>query len=217
MSIWETTSFLLSVAVISASGVMAPGPLTAAVISTGTRSRHAGAQAALGHGIIELPLVILIVAGMDKLLASDTFQIIVGVTGGALMLVMAWSMTTTFKYTNPADQPETKKNPRTGALTTGIILTAGNPFFLLWWATVGLALATQARQLGIWAFALFALTHWLCDLIWLEMLSWASFKGATILGPKNYQRITMLCAAALAIFATKFIFVATTNLWTTIT
>jgi len=88
----------------------------------------------------------------------------------------------------------------------GIILSAGNPYFLLWWATVGLALATQATQWGIWAFALFALTHWSVDLIWLQILSWASFKGSVLLGPRGMRIVLMICSAALLVFGLFFIY-----------
>ena len=31
---------------------------------------------------------------------------------------------------------------------TGVVLTGANPYFLFWWATVGLTLATQATKHG---------------------------------------------------------------------
>jgi len=77
---------------------------------------------------------------------------------------------------------------------------------LIWWATVGLALATQATQWGIWAFALFALTHWSVDLIWLQILSWASFKGSVLLGPRGMRIVLMICSAALLLFGLFFIY-----------
>ena len=72
----------------------------------------------------------------------------------------------------------------------GIILTGANPYFLVWWATVGLALTTQAVELGLLAFALFSVVHWLCDLVWLEALSLASHKGTELLGGR-VQRIVL--------------------------
>lgn len=58
--------FLVTTVAISLSGVMAPGPITAATLAAGTRSRHAGVLVALGHLVIELPLVLLLVAGIGK-------------------------------------------------------------------------------------------------------------------------------------------------------
>jgi len=58
------------------------------------------------------------------------------------------------------------------------VLTGGQPYFLLWWATVGLTLTNHAMEWGVLALGLFALVHWMCDLGWLEVLSFAGFKGS---------------------------------------
>ncbi len=95
---------------------------------------------------------------------------------------------------------------RGGPLTAGVVLSAGNPYFLLWWATAGLTLITTARtNFGIWAFVLLALVHWSCDLVWLTALSWASFKGSVLLGPKSQRIVLAVCAAAMAGFGLYFI------------
>ena len=76
-------SFLVYVIGISLSGVMAPGPVTATTIVMGSRNRWAGAIIALGHGIVEFPLIILIVVGLDKILIRPDAQIAGGL-GAAL-------------------------------------------------------------------------------------------------------------------------------------
>ena len=92
-------------------------------------------------------------------------------------------------------------------------MTAANPYFLIWWTTIGLALTTQATQLGIFAFALFVLIHWLCDLIWLEALSLASFRGSKLLGPRTQRIILSVCAAAMLAFGIRFLYTSATKLW----
>jgi threonine/homoserine/homoserine lactone efflux protein len=89
---------------------------------------------------------------------------------------------------------------------TGIVLSASNPYFLLWWATVGLTLAIKARQLGWIAFVLFTIIHWLCDLVWLGILGWGSFKGSAIFGPKAQRIVLGICGAALILFSIIFIY-----------
>ena len=63
-------------------------------------------------------------------------------------------------------------------LWIGVVLSGANPYFLLWWATVGLTLTGRAMEFGVMVLILFALVHWLCDLGWLEVLSFAGFKGS---------------------------------------
>ena len=193
--------FLFKVIIVSLSGVMAPGPVTAAAIAKGQRQRFAGALIAVGHGIIEFPLMILIVLGMDKLLKSSKTQIVIGLAGGAFLLFMAIQMLRDIGKTDY--DPE--KSYKSGPVLTGFLLSVGNPYFLLWWASVGLALATEATQLGIWAFALFAVIHWLCDLVWFQVLSWASFKGSALLGPQTQRIILLVCSLALLFFGLYFI------------
>ena len=193
--------FLLKAIVVSLSGVMAPGPVTAAAIAKGQRQRFAGALIAVGHGIIEFPLMILIVLGMDELLKSAKTQIVIGLAGGAFLLFMAIQMLRDIGKTDY--NPE--KSYKSGPVLTGFLLSVGNPYFLLWWASVGLALATEATQLGIWAFALFAVIHWLCDLVWLQVLSWASFKGSALLGPRSQRIVLLVCSLALFFFGLYFI------------
>lgn len=200
--------FLFEVLVISLSGVMAPGPVTAAAIGMGARSRFAGSLIALGHGVIEFPLIILIVLGAGRVLALSAAQIGIGLAGGIILLIMGVGM---LRELGSAEQSEGRLAGGTPVLT-GVLLTATQPYFLLWWATVGLALASRAADLGIWAFVLFAMVHWLCDFVWLSILSWTSFKGATVLGPRIMRIVLMVCALALAGFGVYFVFRAAAKL-----
>jgi len=136
--------FLLQVFVISLSGAMAPGPVTTAAIALGQRSRYAGLALAIGHAIIEFPLMVLIMLGMDKLLKSTATSIIIGLAGGMFLTVMGIQMLKNlYTSTEPRDKPA-----KTGPVLTGLILSGSNPYFLMWWATVGLTLATRATELG---------------------------------------------------------------------
>ncbi len=194
--------FLIEVVVISLSGVMAPGPVTAAAIAMGTRNRFAGALMAVGHGIVEFPLMILITLGMDKIIKSATAKIIIGFAGGLFLLVMAIQM---LRSLRGAEQQEARIS-RGGPILAGIVLSGGSPLFLIWWGSVGLNLAVTATGFGVWAFALFAIVHWLCDLIWFSILSWASFKGSGLLGPRRQRIVLLICSLALFGFGLFFIY-----------
>jgi threonine/homoserine/homoserine lactone efflux protein len=200
--------FLLKVFVISFSGAMQPGPVTAAAVTIGTRNRYAGLALAVGHVIIEFPLMVLIMLGMDKLLKSPKTQIVIGLAGGVVLLIMGIRMLTGLKTVNDAQYKTVRDKP----VLAGIVLSAGNPYFLLWWATVGLALATNAIEFGIWAFAMFAVVHWLVDCIWFEALSWASFKGSILLGPRGQRKVLLVCSMALLGFGLFFIYNAASGL-----
>ena len=194
--------FLSNVLAISLTGALAPGPVTAAAIGMGARNRFAGSLMALGHGIVEFPLMVLLALGVGGLLTWPSVNIIIGLIGGGFLIFLGVQM---FRGLATAASGGAS-NSRGGPLTAGIVLSAGNPYFLLWWATAGLVLITQARtDFGVWAFVLLALTHWSCDLVWLTALSWASFKGSVLLGPKSQRVVLALCAAAMLGFGLYFI------------
>lgn len=197
MGVW--LPFMAQVVVISLSGVMAPGPITAATLAAGTRSRHAGAQIALGHAIVEWPLIGLIVLGMGAIFERPDVRVAIGLAGGGLLVFMGVQM---LRHLSRVMEPASK-HVATHPVLIGLVLTAGNPFFLIWWATVGLALTLQARSLGWIAFMTFAFVHWLCDLVWLEALSLASHKGAQLVSPKAQRGILGVCAIALVVLGLK--------------
>jgi threonine/homoserine/homoserine lactone efflux protein len=194
--------FLIQVFIISFSGAIQPGPVTASAITMGARNRWAGVLLAIGHGIIEFPLMILIILGLGVIFQKTATQITIGIAGGAVLLYMAYSMFKTAGHFSNLQQGARKDKP----ILAGIILTVSNPYFLIWWATVGLVLTTKATEFGIYAFALFAVVHWFVDLIWVTALSLASFHGTTLLGPKLQTIIVKICAGAMLFFGLFFIY-----------
>jgi threonine/homoserine/homoserine lactone efflux protein len=146
----------------------------------------------------------LIMAGMGKLFESENVKIAIGLAGGAFLVWMAIGMLRELRKHTQTEEPS--KTKAKSPLWIGVVLTAGNPYFLLWWVTIGLALATQARELGVFAFAVFAIIHWLCDLIWLEILSFSSFKGSEFFGPRIQRIILLICTIAIFGFAAWFLF-----------
>ena len=63
----------------------------------------------------------------------------------------------------------------------------------------------RASEFGIYAVVLFAMIHWFCDCTWLEILSWASFKGTRVFGLKGQRVVLVICGAALAVFGFLFL------------
>jgi len=203
----EILLFLVQAWVISLSGVMMPGAVTAATLAGGTRNKHAGALVAVGHGIVELPLIIAIVLAerIGAVLQVPGVQIGIGLAGGVFMILMGGQMALGARRLG---EVEVAANAAHSPVVTGIVLSAGNPYFLLWWATVGLALATQAYGLGVLAFILFAIVHWLCDFVWLEALSQASFRGTRLLKGRAQQVVLSVCTAAMILLGGRFLYLA---------
>ena len=198
----DTITFLASVLAISCSGAMAPGPITAAAITLGARNKHAGIFFAIGHLVIELPLILVVSFGFEKIIASEPVLNVIGFVGGLFLLLMAYGMYRDTKKSAYVNSKSYSSDP----IIAGIVLSAANPYFLFWWITIGIKLASQAKQLGLIAFVLFIFAHWLCDLIWFSLLSFASFKGAKVMKDSTFKIILGTCAVAMAGFGAKFIY-----------
>ncbi len=194
--------FLLTIVGISLSGVMAPGPITAATLAAGANSRHAGAWVCAGHIAVELPLIVLLAGGLGAFLRSEVIRAGIGLAGGVLLALMGLQLLASLRKPNPAATASVERHP----LWIGIALSVANPYFLLWWATVGLTLTSQAMEYGLLVLVLFGLLHWLCDFAWLEVLSYAGFKGSQALGNRSQQIVSAICGVVLLGFGLKFIY-----------
>ncbi len=191
--------FLLYAAGISLSGVMMPGPLTAATIAKGYREQNAGIFIALGHAVVEIPLMAIIYFGLGHFFTNPEFKKVVGVAGGLLLVFMGLMVLRGFRknIAESADIPYS-------SLVTGIMLTGANPYFFLWWATIGIALIVTAAQFGIWGLVIFAVVHWSCDLVWEQIVSVSVFRTKHM-WTQTVQRVVFgICAALLVGFGIYF-------------
>jgi threonine/homoserine/homoserine lactone efflux protein len=192
--------FLLSVISISLSGVMTPGPVFAVAIAKGSKDKAAGFLISLGHGIVEFPLMFLIYFGFAEFLSSSMAQKIIGVAGGLILIYMG---VRTLKTQNEdCTRPSHSKH---GSIVSGILATGANPYFLLWWATIGTALIMNASFFGFLGFSVFAITHWSCDLLWNTFVSLTVFKSRRFWTRKVQRAVFILCSAILTAFGALFI------------
>jgi threonine/homoserine/homoserine lactone efflux protein len=192
--------FVASVIGISLTGVMMPGPVTAVTVAKGYRAKGAGGLIALGHILIEIPLIVLIYFGLARYLSTPGVKIAISLAGGLMLIWMAFYM---FKaagraYYKDNDLPY-------NSVVAGLVTTVTNPYFFLWWATVGAALLTTARAFGIGGVVVLAATHWLCDFGWLIVVSFAVFKSRRLWTEKVHHVIYGLCALILAGFCILFV------------
>lgn len=193
--------FLLEVVGISLSGVLAPGPLTATSVALGVNSPMAGSLVAIGHGIVEWPIMILLITGLVRFLDSEGARTGLALIGGLVLGWMGLTVLRAMSTTNPVPI----YNRTYGPILAGVVLTAANPYFLIWWGTIGLKLSSDAWERGMLIFGLFALVHWLCDAVWLGILSWVSYKGSSLSGSPIQRLILIISGAAMILFAIRFV------------
>jgi threonine/homoserine/homoserine lactone efflux protein len=194
-------SFLASVIVISLSGVIVPGPLLAVTVAKGPEGPHAGAWVSVGHGLVELPLIAAIVLGFGAFFSSRPFTLAVGLLGGAVLVYLG------------AGIVRARGELTAGALhlpyrtvPSGALATLMNPYFFLWWASVGAALVAQAWTWGLAGLVLFGAVHWSCDLGWYWLVTVALARGGAA---GRLSRRVYFCAGLLLIgFGLRFLWSA---------
>ena len=184
--------FLISAAGISLSGVMLPGPLTAATIAKGYNDRNAGVMIGIGHGIVEIPIIALIYFGFAAYLADPVVKMVTGVAGGLMLVVMGLLIFFTFR--KPVEGASVMPY---SPLVTGMVMTGGNPYIFLWWATIGVALIAGAITFGIYGLVLFTIVHLACDVAWDQVVSMTVFRTRHLWTPKIQKIVFSICAAVL--------------------
>ncbi len=191
--------FLASVAFISLSGVLLPGPLFAVTIEKSAKRKTAGALIAVGHGIIEFPLMFLIFFLLSEFEVPWYVQAIIGLIGGLMMTAMGVQ---TFVNRNRAE-PRFSGSVQ-DSLMAGIRTTAANPGFILWWLTIGTTLILNARSFLLSGFVVFAGLHWFCDFACYTTVALLIFKSHRFWTPRVHESIMLFCVAVFIGFGAYF-------------
>ncbi len=191
---------LLSVVVISFSGVMMPGPMFAMTLAKSYRSPWAGTQISLGHAVIEVPLILLIYFGFARFFQHDIVQLVLSILGGGMVIWLGIAM---FRVRTQVVRQG--KDLPYNAFVAGIITSGLNPFFLLWWATIGSLLILKFLGFGIAGLGVFIIAHWLCDLIWLSLVSVVIYRTRSLWGLKFQEGLFIACSLLLVGFGGWFL------------
>ncbi len=191
---------LLSVVVISLSGVMMPGPMFAVTLAKSYRSPWAGVQISLGHAVIEVPLILLIYFGFARFFENNLVQLTLSLLGGAMIVWMGIAM-----FRARAGVVQRSKDLPYSALTAGILTSIFNPYFLLWWATIGSMLVMKFLDFGVVGLIVLIVVHWLCDLVWLSLVSTIIYRTRSLWGLKFQAWLFIICSLLLIGFGAWFL------------
>jgi len=191
--------FLVSVMLISLSGVMMPGPMFAVTIEKASKRKTAGLLIAAGHGMIEFPFMFLIYYWLSQFAVPDAVPIVIGLIGGLLMMFMGVQTLRKRKSEN-----EILKSTKQESLAAGLLTTAANAGFWLWWLAVGVPLILNAASFGLIGFSTFAVIHCSCDLVWYTAVAFIIFKSRRFWTNRTHQAILIFCSAVFVGFGAWF-------------
>ena len=191
---------------IGFSGALMPGPMFALVLSGSSKSGFkAGPLTVLGHGILELALVIGLVLGLSSLLQNETVIKVIGIVGGGVLVYLGVDMIRSMRQAK-IDLKKEGKDPGKRFILHGIITSLSNPYWIMWWATIGMALMLSASKYRLWGVVVFFIGHILADLVWYSSVSLAVGRGRKFLSQKAYQSIIAVCGVLLIGFGIYFVY-----------
>ncbi|MHA1713929.1 MAG: LysE family translocator [Candidatus Ranarchaeia archaeon] len=198
-------------------GAIVPGGVFIAIINlTSQRGWKAGELAIVGHAILEVFFVTLLSLGLSPILLMPTVQFWLPLFGGTVLTVsgliamssqVRHTFSSSYSCTQITEQIKEKRSldytHKDGAsgskehsfsIGLGIATSLANPYFVLWWATVGATFIArflpyfQPPTIGVLPVALIiSITHSSADFIWYSIVIIAVLNGRKILGTKFYS------------------------------
>ncbi len=196
------TSFTLAL-----SGALMPGPLlTVTVAEAARRGAWAGPLVITGHVIIELLLVVAVIKGLGPLLKAPTVIGTISLLGGMILLVLGVDMvrkasTLTLRQEAAPDSQGAFGHP----LILGVVGSLANPYWTIWWVTIGLGYMATARQFGFPGLASFFLGHIAADYGWYILVALGIARGKTVVSEKSYRIMIRGCGIFLVCFGFWFL------------
>jgi threonine/homoserine/homoserine lactone efflux protein len=197
----------LTAYLVGFSGAMMPGPVSAVTLAQSTRRGFwAGPLVTAGHAVMEGLLVLALALGLGGLLSRPGIVAAIGSVGGLMLLwtgysliVHAWRNTGRGSHTKPGRTPTeaTVPAPLAGQLApvpAGMVTSIANPYWFLWWATVGASYVFLGLEQGVLGLAAFYSGHILSDLSWNSLLA---LVGTALSRGRLYTLLFLLCGLFL--------------------
>jgi len=192
------TSFMVAL-----SGALMPGPLlTVTVGEAARRGFWAGPLIIVGHALLELALVLLLLVGLGAWLNRPLVLGTVGVLGAGML---GWMGFMTLKASRHGRlEFDAKDDSGLHPVVAGVLMSAANPYWLLWWLTIGLGYVMFAVKYGWAGVVLFYLGHILADFAWYTLVSGAVAQGRRFLSDGLYRGFLACCGVFLVGFGGYF-------------
>lgn len=202
----DLLNFVVTVIVLTASGALAPGPLFFITISHGARSgAKSGFVFSIAHTLVEFSLVMLLAGGLLTVANEPSVKLIVGVAGGAVLLVFG-ALQIRGAIKSRFDESGSEGVATRNLLLIGLVFTGLNPFFVVWWLTVGASLILVALEIASFAGVVFMYgCHVWMDYVWLTVVAHFSKMGTNVVGLKWYRIVMAVFGAVLIYFGLTFL------------
>ena len=197
----ELIGFIATIVIVTASGALAPGPLFFATVSHGTKhGAKTGLIFSIAHTVVEFTLIMLFALGLITIASEPIVKIAIGVVGGIVLILFGAVQIHKSITSNPEDLTKPKSSYK-HLFFIGIVFTGLNPYFILWWMTVGAQLIIVALQFAALLGVIFMfICHVWMDYVWLTGVAYLSKKGTNVMGLKWYKPLMIIFGIVLKYF-----------------
>jgi len=201
-------SFVVTVIVVTASGALAPGPLFFGLLMHGSKEgARAGFSYAVGHTLVEFPLVLALSLGLLAAANQPAIKGVIGVVGGLGLIGFG----TLQIYDTIKSKPEFGEAPKrssvpASSLILGLALTGLNPYFILWWLTIGSVLIVQALAFAaIIGVLIMYISHVWMDYAYLTAIAHLGKRGKNLIGSRYYKLVLIAFGLILIYYGSTFL------------
>lgn len=168
---------------------------------------RAGVIIMAGHALLELVLIILIFLGFGSVLQSETAQFLISLIGGGILLYMGGDMLLGAARNSVKIRMEGEDWKTGGMFVSGIVLSAANPYFLIWWTIVGLGFILQAfNSYGFLGIVIYYIGHICADFTWYGFVSTLVGRTRRFIKEKPYRIIIAALGCLTVFFGGRFIY-----------
>ena len=199
--------------IVAFSGALMPGPmLTLVIASVAQKGFWTSVFIVIGHSILELLIVISFYLGVLKYLDNPLVIKIISIVGGAFLIYMAVSIIVSIarkKIKLDLDAKSIAKNlgtKNTFIITgKGILISLANPYWYVWWLTIGATFMIKSVQHSFGGVAFFYTGHILADFIWYLFVGFLVSTGRRFFNQKIYIGVLIVCSLFLLYLGVRFI------------
>lgn len=191
--------------IMDLTGAMAPGPLlTITIGESAKRGGIVGPLVVVGHGILEFVFLIFIVLGVANLFTSPSVYSFVAICGGFVLIYMGYGIIKNIKNYSLTASPA-KEKQGLHPVIIGVVVSLSNPYWFIWWITIGMGYVLFAGNLGISGILAFFAGHILSDLVWYSFISYSIQFGGRYVSLRAIKKVLFVCSIFLIIFGILFI------------
>lgn len=192
---------------VGLSGAMSPGPyLTVTISRTLSKGRLSAFLMLVGHAVLEAALLVGFAFGLQHFLERPSVVTGLGIIGGLVLVWMGGDLLNgAIRGSIATDLEAAEEDSRLGPIAHGAIVSLSNPYWTLWWATIGVTLAAQGLQIGPLGVLAFFVGHQLADVTWYAFVILAVSKGRHLLSPRVYRLIIGGLSVFLILLGIRFL------------